>query len=136
MRITSIDPGFNTGVAIAILKETKKLVTLKKYLLCTVVDEPETVVNLVLASRSQICLMERQPFNTISSPLRPNNQIRAGLGELKVVEITPGTWKPFMRSRFAELEPWASETQHEWDAMALLYYWVQMQNKKLKVQYV
>ena len=135
MRIASIDPGFNTGVAIAILHD-KESIKLEKYLLGTFTNEPDAVVKLVLTSRSTICLMERKPRNAANSKTVPNEKIKAALGNLKIVEIGPGLWKPFMYSRLAKLEPWAPETQHEKDAMAILFYFLQTQNPKRKVKYV
>ena len=138
MRISSLDPGFNTGVAIAIMKESisTQTVTLEKYLLCTVIDEPATVANLVIASRSWFCLMEAKPRNAEDSAWVPNNKLKVLLGDHPIHEIGPGIWKPFMRSRLAALELWAPETQHERDAIAMLHYYVQTQFPFRKVLYV
>ena len=138
MRISSLDPGFNTGVAIAILHESisTQHVTLEKYLLCTLIDEPAATAKLVLASRSKICLMEAKPKNAADSKWVPNARIRTLLKDQTVAEIGPGTWKPFMRSRLQELEPWAPETQHEKDAMAMLFYWCQITYPKRSIKYV
>ena len=135
MRIASIDPGFNTGLAIAIMCNEENII-LKKYFLGTFTDEPNAVIKLVLASRSQVCVMEAKPHNTPDSKTVPNTKIQVGLGDLSPWEIGPGTWKPFMRSRLMELEPWAPETQHERDAMAILFYFVQINFSGRKVQYV
>jgi hypothetical protein len=123
MRIASLDPGYNTGVAIAIVHETEEFVTLEKYNLVTLIDEPAAVAELVISSRCKICLMEAKPHNAADSKWVPNTLLQSMLPP--VVEIKPGAWKPFMRSRLAELESWNPETQHEKDAMAMLYYFVQ-----------
>ena len=138
MRIASLDPGFNTGVAIAILKDSISTgwVTLEKYLLCTIIDEPATVANLVLASRSTVCLMEAKPSNVSDSKTRPNNKLKFLLGGLTIIELLPGIWKPVMKTRLAALLPWAPETQHEADAMAILYYFCLIKYPGRKVQYV
>jgi hypothetical protein len=138
MRISSIDPGWNTGVAIAVVHDSISTltVTLEKYLLCTLVDEPKAVAELVLASRSKICVMEQKPRNAADSKTVPNTLLKSLLGDLTVLEIAPGIWKPVMRSRLAELELWSPETQHEKDAMAMLYYFCLIKYPGRKVLYV
>ena len=145
MRIASIDPGYKTGLAIAEFKYVphQDRIELKKYSLGTIVDDPAHIVGWVDMARCKVVLMERQPAYAILSVRVPNSVILAKLVEtdytfspsikldiflkqpLKwIVQIAPSQWKPLMKPRSVDTKAWEPETEHERDAMKMLYYFL------------
>jgi hypothetical protein len=148
MRISAIDPGFNTGLAIADIELGKNTpyVWLRKYYLGTVEDNAQTVATIVSASRSKIAVMEQKPLHvstggkgagmhdSVAFNLRNceyeqvsviffNSEIDLSTRTHYLTLVGPGIWKPVVKTLQNKSEHlWAAETDHEKDAMGLLLY--------------
>lgn len=149
-RIASIDYGADVGLAIAEVQLLTEHIVLKPYLLDTIRNSPDSVVTFVVSSRAGHVILEQRPANADQIGLQSyeylfNALIKAGfkLGSALLEHRTlhligPGTWKPFVHARqqnTATLGSWEIATQHERDALSMIYYLVQTHSPKLEVIY-
>lgn len=164
MRVAAVDPGYNTGLAIGEMQHNAglKKVRIEKYILSTVEakwsDGAVSVSNIVLASRCGYCIMERRPqfpseagrvhYEQIlhelcggSEFVEAENLQFVSKGNLRLLYlIGPGIWKKpvegWLKKQPDLFSPWCPETQHEIDAMSLLFYWTKIHNPEWRIEYV
>lgn len=143
MKIASVDAGVNTGVAICHIKHHVEHVILKPEIVSTEIDK-EKIVGMLLREKCRIIVLERMPdygnprgkevYNYVlrfyqKGKITHYNSSRGKVAYL----VSPSQWKPFMKSRMEMLPE--SESPHEKDALAMLYYFVLMNNEGRRVVY-
>jgi hypothetical protein len=151
MRIASIDYGVSVGLAIADIvdydKTSQTPVWLDHYLLATIVSDTEAVITAVKAARCIGVVLEAKASNGNDKATRSFDELLAGLEKLgfeqgriiledkyALLTISPGVWKPVMKYRSTvDYLVWDWQTQHEKDAMAMLYFAIRNQTPKQKV---
>jgi hypothetical protein len=113
LRIVSIDLGETTGVAMYDLRF--------RSLTCASLSNPEQVILLLSAYKSNVTLMERLPnMSSVNSSVDVvYNTISLYDG---IILISPGEWKPIMKVR--KLECSKATNQHEKDALSILRFYL------------
>lgn len=143
MIIASIDAGAQTGLAVAKIVRSPNSLKLRQKLLVTV-DNPSSVVEKVCHELVHVVVMERRPAHPSEIGLTTfetvwNDLIRQGFRRSHhnfldsamvdtIFLVNPGQWKPVMKRRSPDLGDWEPHTDHERDALHLLYYVVWINN--------
>lgn len=136
MRLASIDYGLTVGLAIAECEVSKTKFVLKQYLLASIEDSDKTVLNAVKSSRARCVVLEHRPQAADKVGLASYERLYNGLLDMgftisnlfalnALKLIGPGTWKPFMKVHRLYgnvMNSWHIDSQHESDALAMLYY--------------
>lgn len=144
MKIATIDYGLNCGVAIASFEENEpNYIHLKKFRLQTFVDDLQGIHDLIKRTSPNSIVLEKCPYRAAGESLRIyehthailTNQLgyRDGKDILafnELVTISPGLWKPFVKKQDILYTRWNPKTQHEKDAMSLLWYALTISTKK------
>lgn len=145
MILGSIDPGQQTGLAIASVTEGVEVLMLEQVLLATM-EHPLEVVQTIGRKCDQIVVEQRpmyasrdglEPYEMINNALKIE-QIKKGKS-FKIFYYAPGMWKPLMKARSiydgTDLGTWLPRTQHEKDALAMMVYHIRLKYKK-EIRYV
>ena len=151
MIIASIDYGLNCGVAVADAEFFRGEYHLHEVYLHTLYDAPDKVVRILEEIKPFSVVMENCPqlvsnystyiFQSIKQKLQQMGYDTASKNITKqnsLVLISPGQWKPFVKANKINLDAWSSLvsiTDHERDAMSLLWYALKISTKK-EIKYV
>jgi hypothetical protein len=149
LHVAAIDPGVTTGLAIAHLVITDAEVVIKRQALLSTTN-PLSVVSLVCSQGCDSVILEKRPANAsqegtenyekIFNQLILSDKYYRAVGFWLIPEgicqILPGLWKPYMKTlKGLDLGSWEPTTQHEQDALALLYYVTKLNHMSKDVQY-
>lgn len=146
LKIASIDAGVNTGFVIATVKHQVEYVVLKPELVETIASPGMlSLLDGMDKFRCRIAVLERMPDygNKEGKTLYEGIQHYFQEAPKKIhytdtrgkimYQVAPGHWKPFMAHRMGLLPD--SNTQHEKDALAMLFYFIQVNNQGKRVIY-
>jgi hypothetical protein len=142
MKIAAIDYGFNIGLVVATLKGEE----LKCSYLTTLRNSDEEAANLILSKNCDCIVMEDPPYNSLGGSANSFYKIhgllmkggyldRNSLSNRSILRYLPGQWKPFVQSQSLNFSMWNPMTQHEKDAMGILWYALRI-NLKKEIKYV
>lgn len=137
MRIIALDYGKSVGVAIADVTAYPSFqgdvtkMNLYKYILCTV--DTKTAIEFMEISRCMTAVMEDYPrraknnmyedlYRAVACKFDNSDPL-----DKHLIILAPSLWKPVCKARHPNLLPWNPETQHEEDAMSILWYYLQIQ---------
>ena len=150
MILTAIDPGTTTGMFIAdvhVMKSTCAIVPL------TLVSEPDTnrVYQLLGQFQPWAVVMEDTAIAPSREGLAPweiiwNGLIQLGFHRIKGIKfrlvprgislISPGVWKPVMKTQSINWGDIHPNSQHEKDAVMLMHYWLRVNYSQKEIEYV
>jgi hypothetical protein len=149
VKIASIDPGQDTGLAIATMCVEGNTVILRHEVLVTL-EDPYAVEVAMQEYLPPHIVLEMRAFNGDRVGTEPFDIVLTGLFKLGYVHrqhfqfgtdvvscITPGVWKPIMKSkRLPDIRgSWEILTRHERDALNLLHYAVVMNHMQREISY-
>jgi len=146
IKIASIDAGVSTGLVIAKVKHQVEYVVLNPKLITTTQETPNGIMSILDNSRIRLVVLERMPDfgdkhgkkfyeavqNYYQDPPKDKRHYSNAVGKV-LYQVAPGHWKPFMAHRLGLLPE--CNSQHEKDALAMLFYFVQVNNQGKRVIY-
>lgn len=152
MRIAAIDYGESIGLAIAEIRASLKDIFLDEYCCGTFINGAGPVLEFVASSRAHKVILERlapNPTSIAKQSVEIYHLLHDGLLTMEfkgatfadtgksLTLVSPSQWKPIVAAMPAaqEFGTWHAETQHEKDAMSMLWYVVQIHNQNKVVRY-
>jgi len=146
LKIASIDAGVNTGLVIATVKQQVEYVVLRPELVETIASPGmATVLDALDKFRCRIAVLERMPDYGNKKGMKlyegtqnyfqeaPPKTHYTDTRSKVLYQVAPGHWKPFMAHRLGLLPE--CNSQHEKDALAMLFYFIQVNNQGKRVIY-
>lgn len=134
MKIAAVDYGLHVGLAIAELCQDT---VLKKVHLGTHYEGDAEVAQRIITEECKFVAMEEPPyaalggsaasFYRILGDLQQSGYVNNYLAKTFLLEhgiatYLPGVWKPFVDSLKPDLSAWQPQTNHEKDAMGIMWY--------------
>lgn len=147
MRIAAVDYGLNCGVAIAEVAQKPGEIKLKKLYLGTVYDNILLTKEIINQRNVTSVILEACPYRAAGHSLRIYENTYAmllllGYFDSKEIQtgslltICPGLWKPFVKKQGLDFSKWNPKSQHEEDAMSLLWYVLRTKTQIEEILYV
>ncbi len=148
MLIASVDYGLNCGIAVADIEFFRGEYHLHEVYLNTLynaLDKTNEILEKIkpfsvvledcpkLASNYSIFLFQSIKQNL--EKLNYSTESKNILEQNSLVLVSPGQWKPFVKASNIDLTAWITKTDHEKDAMSLLWYILRVTTKK-EIKYV
>lgn len=144
MKIAAIDYGLNCGTAIGTFEDIhSNFIEVKKLYLKTFVDDFPELFRFLKEESPYSVVLEACPYRAAGESLHIFertqamliNQLGYQVGKEilefnELVIIGPGLWKPFVKKQDILYTRWNPKTQHEKDAMSLLWYALTISTKK------
>ncbi len=133
MKIAAVDYGLNIGLAIAEFSNGE----LKCVHLGTHYDADEEVAAKIIDEKCNFVVLEDPPHSTLGGSANSFYTIlealksegyeesflsKTFLAKKGIARYSPGIWKPIVQTLQPDLSAWNPKTQHEKDAMGIMWY--------------